>query len=93
MKKYSLYLVLALSVFSILPELDANATRLEVQVGDPYYEDDIVWGGPGWYYGVWFNSEIEYVQWRRHNHRYHRRYYRGYRDNHWRSRDHHGRHH
>ena len=32
---------------------------------DGYYDDGITWIGPGEYYGVWFNNQDDFNNWRR----------------------------
>ncbi len=42
-----------------------------------YYDDGVYWGGPGYYYGYYFDNDGDYYSWRRRN--YYRNYYgRGY---------------
>lgn len=31
-------------------------------------EDVVLWIGPGWYWGIWFESEIEFNDYRYHHH-------------------------
>jgi len=52
---------------------------VEVDVGDDDDEDEqVIWIGPGWYYGVWFDNEVDYDGWYRdHGHDYHHGHHRG----------------
>lgn len=53
--------------------------------GSDKEEETLIWVGPGWYYGLWFESEPDFYIYQReydHNHRYQDRYHRQYRDKH-----------
>ena len=89
------FLLVAVLVFSSA-SLDAMTyRRTEVhhdEDDDGVYEEDEVWFGPGFYFGVWFDDEDDYRHWRR-DHRHYpahqRNYHRdGHRDEHHRE-DHH----
>ncbi len=51
------------------PEISQVGIGVEVDAGDDdgYYDDDgedqIIWIGPGLYYGLWFDEEWEYNDW------------------------------
>ncbi|MES2272729.1 MAG: hypothetical protein V4487_00855 [Chlamydiota bacterium] len=93
MRKMVLFLGFLLSVQS-LPAMTRGGVQVQVDGGDGYYYDDgyyggdtVVWYGPGWYWGVYFNNEGDYYGWRRnharwgrwHNHgRYYGRWRGGY---------------
>lgn len=78
MKNY--YLLMAFIGIYTLSPLDAGSRNTAVQVevspdqeypDDEYYDDDdedVVWVGPGWYYGVWFDTEFDYDDWRHGHH-------------------------
>jgi hypothetical protein len=59
--------LLALAVYS---QNALYADSVQIDVGDNqcyYYDDDRcgdIWYGPGFYYGVWFDSEPNYWEWR-----------------------------
>lgn len=48
-------------------------TNVEVSKEETEQQDDdapMIWIGPGWYYGIWFDSEYDFDDWHRnHNHR------------------------
>ncbi|HAB99304.1 MAG TPA: hypothetical protein DCE71_05735 [Parachlamydiales bacterium] len=50
------------------------------------YVQPVIWTGPGWYYGIWFSTEVDFNTWNHHH--YH---YRDH-DHHDRHNDHHDRH-
>ncbi len=50
------------------------------------YVQPVIWTGPGWYYGIWFSTEIDFNTWN-HHHYHHRDH-----DHHNRHNDHHDRH-
>ncbi|MGH7889943.1 MAG: hypothetical protein ACRENF_05265, partial [Thermodesulfobacteriota bacterium] len=51
---------------------------VEVDVGEPYDEDDeYIWIGPGWYYGVWFDNEVEFDDWHHDHHDHHGDHHHG----------------
>jgi len=41
---------------------------VEVEAGDEEPDQPIIWVGPGWYYGVWFDDEYAYNDWYGHHH-------------------------
>lgn len=48
---------------------------------DGFYDNCMVWSGPGWYYGFWFNAEPTYYNWcgtRYYRYGYYPYYRRGY---------------
>lgn len=61
-----LWMILLITVF--LGHALESMVRTGVEV-EAYDDDDdgdvIIWAGPGWYYGIWFNDEAEYDGWRR----------------------------
>jgi hypothetical protein len=44
---------------------------------DDGYAEDVIWVGPGWYYGFWFGTDYDYYNWCRGHRRYYRHYYYG----------------
>ncbi len=46
-----------------------NTTTADTPPSTVYTEEEppIVWTGPGWYYGVWFDNEVEYDDWYHHH--------------------------
>jgi hypothetical protein len=72
----------------------SGCNKTKVHVGqDGNDEDDqtdnyqeaqpVVWIGPGWYYGLWFGTQLDLLYWNRHYYHYNHGYYRnGYRGNH-----------
>ena len=101
--RYKFHLFIALIVLGLFTTSCGKTITLQQkqekdsadsQQGDPnldtgYYDSYEDWRGPGWYYGVWFDSSYGYHNWRR-------RYYgrRGRRDHgrHYRRRGHRQRH-
>lgn len=64
-----------------LVENDQNGDTYQESDQDESSDDGVVWSGPGWYYGVYFNTEGDYAHWRwHHRSRYdrHGRYYGPY---------------
>ncbi len=75
MFKKKSYFVLTCSVFSLTVQfLDAKAPKIQLVetteensdgLDNPRYSvDQDVWFGPGFYYGLWFEDEADYWQWR-----------------------------
>jgi hypothetical protein len=83
MKISRLFILTIMGLMGSITNLEAGNPRVEVEVGPgpAYYEDDVIWVGPGYYYGFWFNNEFQYRSW----YRGHRHYHHGGR--------HHGGHH
>ncbi len=82
MFKTLFFMVATLVSFS--PSLDAMTyRRTEVhRDDDDDYEEDEVWFGPGFYFGIWFDDEDDYRHWR-HDHRHYPAHQRNYhRDGH-----------
>ncbi len=55
-------------------ELSQVGIGVEVEAGDDDYYDDgdqIIWIGPGLYYGIWFDNEWDYNDWYGHHHHGH----------------------
>ncbi|MDX8430411.1 MAG: hypothetical protein SNF33_01185 [Candidatus Algichlamydia australiensis] len=46
---------------------------------DGYDDSEVIWVGPGVYYGVYFSTRPDFYAWRRRNLYYHRYYHYGYR--------------
>ncbi len=68
MKNYFV-LMAFLGIYMLAPLNAGSRGGVEVEVSpddDYYYDDgeDVVWIGPGWYYGVWFDTEYDYYGWR-----------------------------
>ena len=75
MLKKKSYLVLAFSMLSLwFPLLEGKNPKIELAetteensdgLDNPRYSvDEDRWFGPGYYYGVWFEDEATYWQWR-----------------------------
>lgn len=64
MTSYSKLLALALCLTAPLT-LPAVASKTNPQVSQEEEVDqtDVIWVGPGWYNGVWFNNEDDFNEW------------------------------
>jgi hypothetical protein len=62
-------------------EVAGVGVGVEVDVDDDGYDQQIIWIGPGYYYGVWFDSYYEYNDWygRHYHHGHHGHGHRGHR--------------
>ena len=67
----------ATTAFSIVYVAEPGGGTIYIESG-PIEEREIMWTGPGWYYGIWFGDEYEYRQYYRHRH--HRNHYDRHRD-------------
>ena len=65
-------------------QVDASRSG-DDQGDDTEYVQPVIWTGPGWYYGIWFSTEIDFNNWNHHHYHYHNR-------DHDRRSDHHDRH-
>jgi hypothetical protein len=61
-KIYYLFAAFGMFFVSSLHSLDAASSK-QVRTSVDINSEIVVWGGPGFYYGVWFNNEDEYSQW------------------------------
>lgn len=79
------------------PTKEIAQVGIDVEVGGDDYDDDgMLWIGPGWYYGVWFDNEVEYNDWHDHHHYHHDHDHHNHHDHHdhgLHGGDHHGGHH
>lgn len=77
MKINKLLIAALMGVVSAITSLEAANPRVDVDVRDEpeYVDEDVVWGGPGFYFGVWIDTESQYRNW--HRRHYQGRYYRG----------------
>jgi hypothetical protein len=79
---------IAAAEIAAAPDVAAASTAgvgVQLDIGSPgygYYNDGyIVWYGPGYYYGTWYDDQDDYYRWRRYHYgRYYSypRYYRHY---------------
>jgi len=76
MKK--IYLICGFAVCSALFFSGCNKNQINTsseesdQGGqDTEYVQPVIWTGPGWYYGIWFSTEIDFNTWN-HHHYHHR---------------------
>jgi hypothetical protein len=90
MKRLCLLTSFTLLCLSSAATLFAGGVRTSIQIDvgddDPYVQDEVIWIGPGWYYGVWFSNEADFYYWRRD-----RGYWHHY-DNNWHGHGGHGGH-
>jgi hypothetical protein len=72
-----LLIAAVMGIISSITSLEAANPRVEVEVGDQpeYVDEGVVWGGPGFYFGVWIDNESQHRNW--HRRHYQGRYYRG----------------
>lgn len=55
-------LIFLLALFSL--NADTQKNTQESPYAEEYEEYDDLWFGPGFYYGIWFESEPNYWEWR-----------------------------
>lgn len=79
---YFIFVFCAVSLFAMSRQSTKTTTTVDEQGNqttvyeEDTYEDEDLWYGPGFYYGVWFENEDDYWGWREHhrdyppNHRY-----------------------
>ncbi len=69
LKKLSCFsFVVGLSFFTSVDSLNAFNMQVKSPLGQVYYQDNQdVWYGPGYYYGIWFDTEENYWEWRGNN--------------------------
>lgn len=97
---FSLLAVLCMGSLSAMGNPNSRNEDVQVDVGfgeSPFDESQDAWYGPGFYYGIWFNNEGEYWDWRQYHRDYpYNRYYyqhsRPYYYYHKDRRDHHSHH-
>lgn len=57
----------------LFPAAKAGVGQIDVTVennddgDDSADEQEVIWTGPGWYWGVWMANELEFNYWRRNN--------------------------
>ncbi|MES2272728.1 MAG: hypothetical protein V4487_00850 [Chlamydiota bacterium] len=79
MRKAALFLSFIISIHT-LPAM-SGGVQVQVDGDDGYYDDGyyddgsgntVIWYGPGWYWGVYFNNQNDYHNWgRNHGHWHH----------------------
>lgn len=77
--KFSLALAFILIETSLLQSSEPVAQEVEIYEGydedqavyEEYEDDGLIWTGPGWYGGFWFDTEIEFNDWHDHHHHDH----------------------
>ncbi len=78
----ALLFVCVLTPFSVLKAYSGTRSGIEVDTG--YDDNRIIWVGPGLYYGIRFENDYDYYNWRRHHRRsyHHPRHHGGHHGGH-----------
>lgn len=82
MKKLSFFCLLLPLCFASVGELNAGGARTEPEET----QEEVIWVGPGWYYGIWFDNEEDFYAYREsryhHGEHYHEEHHQQRHENH-----------
>ncbi len=70
MKKWMIFLA-AFAATTFLVGNPHTDVEVEVEVEPVPEEETVIWVGPGWYGGIWFDNEVEFNDYHHYHHDHH----------------------